>query len=240
MVEYLLVTLVSLIPLRLIYINSFLFLLLSIYISCVLLVVVRMKTIILSSPHALCPVSDERKCDIVAGDAANCMQHSIALVNGLTSVYVQGNEYRHDHDLNRAPSRNTSYRRRLTQAMNIAGVKCILVDVHSFPNYWMKEAGDINFFKKNEAAPDVVILQGKHDIYNGVSISNTLCNNLKLKYNSKIITGITVNDILNEASEYNVPGVLIEFNEKYKTDHDGLNSLTIYIVSILNHILAKE
>lgn len=199
-----------------------------------------MSTVILSSPHALCPSSEKRKCDIVAGDAAECLRYELAKYSpDIKCICVQGNEYRHDHDLNRTVSRNTQYRRRLSEIITTSKKSAIIVDVHSFPNYWMKEAGDINFFKKTELAPDIVILEGKHDMCNGISISKTLCNNLRTKYNCKIISGITVNDILNEASEYNIPGVLLEFNEKYKDDVDGLKIMCRYIVYMLSSMITK-
>lgn len=200
-----------------------------------------MVTIILSSPHGLCPKSISRRCDLVAIPVAEELQSSLRQYKStINTIYSQGTEYRHDHDLNRKKSRNTPYRKNLLQVFKTYSKNSILVDVHSFPDYWMVEAGDINFFKKDEPAPDIVILQGPCDLYKGVSLSKTLYENLRLRFTSKIIDNITVNDIMNQGKEFNIPGVLLEFNEKYAEDQDGLELLVNFISAILKDIITKN
>jgi hypothetical protein len=99
----------------------------------------------------------------------------------------------------------------------------------------MEEAGDINFFKKDEKAPEVVLLKGPLDNCNGKSLTNMLYNHLiKNKIDCKIITGIVVNDIMNEGNEYGIPGILIEFNEQLLENINRFKYICKIITNSLN------
>jgi len=178
--------------------------------------------IVVSSPHAGCIPSTKRMCDLAASSAAKYFC-SAAGGRGLKCLYIEGNELRKKHDLNRRPSRGTPFRKTLTSVIKhtkemadcihcASGV--IVVDVHSFPNYWMAEAGDINFFKPGELPPEIVILQGPMDMFGEFSITMALFNaSTNSKIRAKLVRNITVNDIMNESSELEIPAVLLEFNE---------------------------
>lgn len=178
--------------------------------------------ILVSSPHAMCLPGKKRMCDIAASAAARAFFNAVEAA-GMKCTYIEGNELRHNHDLNRKPSRSTLFRKALTSMMKEAKdrvpcVQCpaglILVDVHSFPNYWMEEAGDINFFKPGEVPPEIVILQGPMDGFGGLSLTSTLYDSLREhSVRVKVVRGITVNDIMNEASDSMISAVLLEFNE---------------------------
>ena len=112
--------------------------------------------------------------------------------------------------------------------------KAILLDVHSFPDYYFDKAGEINFFKKHEVAPDIVIMKGPNDNLYGKSFSYELFNLLKDSYKVKIIADINVLDILNETAEYNIPGVLLEFNEKFINKKTELENLCTIISQYIN------
>lgn len=197
------------------------------------------KSIILTVPHGKCPLpqkSSDRMCDIAAMSAAECMAKLLKGYN----IFIPGDEYRYDHDLNRKESRKTNYRSRLSNVFkHLKNSNVILLDIHSFPNYYDPRAGDINFFKSNEIAPDFVLLRGKRDIYNGQSICNIIHQELREhNINVKIIENIEVLDILNEADEYNIPGVLCEFNEKLRDDNykDLLKSVCIIITNCIKSL----
>lgn len=189
-----------------------------------------MNKIIVTSPHRLCKIKNIRDCDKVAGLASDIITNKLNAISGRVGVVdIKGNEYRADHDLNREKSRSTDFRKTLKKTLAASkGIeKCILLDVHSFPDYYFDEAGDINFFKKGETPPDIVIMTGNLDKIgkDRTSISYELFLCLKNNYNVKIISDIRVLDILNESSEHGIPGVLLEFNEKFlqrKKDLDRL------------------
>jgi hypothetical protein len=56
---------------------------------------------------------------------------------------------------------------------------------------------------------------------------------LKAGLRSKIITGITVNDIMNQGAEHDIPAVLLEFNEKYLKDPDSLYKICELIAGVI-------
>ena len=54
------------------------------------------------------------------------------------------------------------------------------MDIHSFPNKYEDEAGDINLFQKNEVPPDIAILSASCDTINDKCLSKTIHQNLLL------------------------------------------------------------
>jgi hypothetical protein len=195
-------------------------------------------TVIVSSPHSLCdPTVKKRECDLAAGLAAQFLCDALRAHAGkIDHIYLQGDEYRRNHDLNRKVSRGTPYRKRLAAVMSAEkfSPRRLLLDVHSFPDEYLDAAGDINFFKKGEVAPNIVLLEGPKDSFDGSSLSRSLwmaC--LKAGLRSKIITGITVNDIMNQGAEHDIPAVLLEFNEKYLKDPDSLYKICELIAGVI-------
>ena len=72
---------------------------------------------------------------------------------------------------------------------------------------------------------------------NNNSISNILYQSLINKnIKCKILNNIKVNDILNESFENNIPGILLEFNEKYINDINTLTYICKIIINRLNSI----
>lgn len=197
-----------------------------------------MTTIIISSPHSMCKPSNERICDTAAGISAKYICAMLADCKNSRFIYLPSTEFRSDHDLNRVSSRDTVYRKILRNIMKISPKGGLLLDVHSFPNYYMEEAGDINFFKKGEIPPEIVLLTGPNDMFQGISLSGVLLNNLKLNgVDCKIISDIKVLDILNEANENNIPGILLEFNEKFSVGGERLAKICKIITDILCDII---
>ena len=201
-----------------------------------------MSLLILTSPHSKCPEDTERKCDLVAGLSSKIF-NEICIKKGIPCIYLPGDDYRHNHDLNRQNSRKTNYRINLNNILKMNSpekslVNALVLDIHSFPNYRIEAAGDNNLFKKGEIPPDIVFLKGPKDQYkfNGkvINLCDTLYKKLNKdftnKINCKIREHLTVLDILNNASEYEIPGVLIEINEKYL---ENPNLLSIIVNSIL-------
>lgn len=203
-------------------------------------------SIVVTSPHASCPKNtDQRMCDLAAALAGKLFSE-LTQQSGIPTIYLEGDELRHNHDLNRNPSRNTKFRRRLQKVLESTDDTELLIDMHSFPNYRIEEAGDINFFENGEHPPDIVLLRGPLDSYQHSRKKISLCNILyeclshKTNVNCKIIEGITVNDIMNNASEYKIPGVLIEVNEKYIQDPDKLYPIFKRLVLKLKSILENK
>lgn len=194
--------------------------------------------IIVSSPHAACPQSIHRQCDLAAEISAYTFCQAIDKYKTISFVYMQGDEFRANHDLNRKNSRNTKFRKKLMDFFTLFAQQfTIMIDIHSFPNEWIKEAGDINFFKKSEVAPEIVILEGPLDNYEGISLSKTLNNNLiSLGVDCKIIRGIKVNDIINHSKDFGIPGVLLEFNEKFTQDVVRLKQICKFTARIIRDI----
>lgn len=194
-----------------------------------------MTTLIVSSPHALCVKnSKKRSCDSAAGLASQVFYYAADDYNKLNCIAFPGDEYRINHDLNRKASRNTPYRQRLEQFLQQCDkAASITIDIHSFPNEYLIAAGNINFFKQGEIAPDIVILEGPRDVYKGKSLSHSIYSALHDKIECKIIRGISVNDILNNSAEHAISGVLLEFNERFNDNPDQLFDLCSIIASVL-------
>lgn len=195
-------------------------------------------TLIVSAPHQLCKPNTPRMCDLAAGIATEMFCQAAIRHRNLECMVLLGDEHRVNHDLNRKVSRGTPFRKKLDQLLSMAeGSNCVVIDIHSFPDKYLVEAGDINFFKQGEIAPEIVLLHGPLDEFRGKSICNTIYKALvKGKITSKIIRGITVNDILNQSSEYDLSGILIEFNEKFKSEPDRLYDICKIIASSLSSI----
>lgn len=202
------------------------------------------STVLITSPHNLCPITKNRACDYAAGFAAQLLTEVMGLYTDYLNrvLYFPGNEFRSSYDLNRKNSRNTKFRkniRTILQQLKQNNImrriipRTILFDIHSFPNYYMDEAGDINFFKKGEVPHDIVLICSPIDIVNNKSLSYSLYNNFVLNnFKCKIMPIIPVNDILNEATEYGIPAILIEINEKYILDKQS----TILICQIIAQV----
>ena len=182
--------------------------------------------------HIVCKDKINRDCDTVAEIASDIITY---ILKGLS---IKGNHHRSNFDLNRDSARNTEYRKSLDLIFSLYKKNSIVLDIHSFPNYYMDIAGDINFFKKNEIAPDIVLMTGSNDFYKGVSISQSLFNGLKYKYKVKIISNVDVLDILNQANKYKLGGILLEFNEKYKNNIKDLEILCKIICNIITSTIA--
>jgi len=196
-----------------------------------------MSTLIITSPHMLCPLDKKRKCDLAASISADTLCSEIKR-HKINYVYLPGDQYRANYDLNRSSSRKTEFRQTLSNIFLLFRNNALTIDVHSFPNYWVKEAKDINFFKENEIPPDIVVLEGKLNTYDNVNLSETFLSCLqKAGLNSKIIRGIKVNDIMNESSDHNIPSVLFEFNEKYTNDTEGLHRICSCLVQTIKSLM---
>lgn len=203
--------------------------------------------LVVTAPHSQCDMlAPNRACDLAAALAGQSLCLAMQKQN-LSCVYLPGDEFRRDHDLNRKPSRSTKYRKGLESVMKgvssvrpSSGHTPLLLDVHSFPDYYMEEAGDINFFAKGEKAPDIVLLQGPKNMYNEASLTDVLFHSLsRAGLQTKIIKGILVNDIMNQANEYGISGILLEFNEKYNKEPEKLRRICETIVKTIVRIRNK-
>lgn len=198
----------------------------------------NIPNLIITIPHGKCDmISPHRACDLAAALAGQIF-YSVADLHGFTCAYFPGDEFRIKHDLNRKPSRSTSYRKRLTSFLTSAQKSdCLLFDIHSFPNYYMKEAGDVNFFRQGEIAPDMVILEGPFNVWRNMPLAQMIYETLyDAGFKTKIIRGIAVNDILSHASEHSIPGVLLEYNEKFNRDPKTLEKICSIIINRIKMI----
>jgi hypothetical protein len=203
------------------------------------------STLIITAPHQLCKPSKNRVCDTAAGTATQEIVEILKLNNSFNSIVLFGDEHRHDHDLNRKISRHTPFRKKLDDIFNTSSnpknnLNTLILDIHSFPNEYLDEAGDINFFKKGEKAPDIVFLQGPLDIFFDKSLCNTLYISLQRYFTCKIIKNIHVLDILNNANDHQIPGVLLEFNEKFNYDKNALNFMCSIILNTIHRMKLRH
>lgn len=191
--------------------------------------------LIITSPHAKCDLlHPKRICDLAAGLAGQVIVEE-AEKYGLSYSYFPGDVYRFEHDLNRKKSRHTNYRQKLlTRIRKLSKMDSVLLDIHSFPNYYMEEAGDINFFRKDEIPPEIVLIQGPLNVYRNKKLTNILYSVLsEYGIRVKILSGISVNDILNQASEHNIPGILIEYNESFNRKRKQLSKICNMIIDCI-------
>ena len=198
----------------------------------------NLPTLLITSPHAKCDLlHPKRTCDLAASLAGQTMSEE-AEKCGLEYFYFPADVYRSQHDLNRKPSRTTNYRQKeLKQIKKLSNQNSLLLDIHSFPNYYMDEAGDINFFRKGETPPEIVLIQGPLNIYRNRKLTNLLYSILsKRGIRVKILGGISVNDILNQSAEHNIPGILIEYNESFNNHPKLLASICKTILDCIIHI----
>lgn len=194
------------------------------------------NSIVITAPHSLCPADytheknkQNRQCDIAAGKIGLFLAEQFSKnIRDKNIIFLAANVKREKIDLNRANSRKSEYRKKLNNCL----VNCsFIIDVHSFPNYYLEEAGDINFFKKDELPQDIVIISGMNNT--DKQMANDLYNLLKNNnVHTRLITHLKVNDILNNANEYNKNGILLEFNEKFLEFNDkNLYKIVRLIVS---------
>lgn len=202
----------------------------------------NLPTLLVTSPHAKCDLSHpKRMCDLAAALAGQTMLEEAAK-NELNCLYFPGDVYRYTHDLNRKRSRHTNYRQSLLKHIKkLSKLDSVLLDIHSFPNYYMDEAGDINFFRKGESPPEIVLIQGPLNIYRNRRLTNLLYSILSKKgVRVKILDGISVNDILNQASEHNIPGILIEYNESFNKKPKFLAHVCKLILDGIIHVSIND
>lgn len=150
--------------------------------------------IVITAPHATCPKEGpgkEHQCDISAGLAAK----EAALILGTTALI--GDTPRTKVDLNRAESRGSGYRKRVSEKLGSADA---VFDIHSFP------ATSLEWYT------DVVILNFPATDRN---LLYALQNNIKNQgYTVSIVEGFNRDDIVMESQAKGKNAFLIELNEK--------------------------
>ena len=201
----------------------------------------NLPDLIVTTPHGKCDMMNtKRSCDLAAALAGQILC-SVAQAQGVSYAYLPGDEFRLHHDLNRRASRETPYRRQLADLLGaVRDSGSLLIDVHSFPDYYMKEAGNINFFKQGETPPDIVVLEGPANTWHGRPLAQTLYDALhNAGLRVRLLRGITVNDIMQQAAEHDVPGVLLEYNEAYNRDPESLKRACQVVLSVLRGMAAS-
>lgn len=159
-----------------------------------------MFNVIVTAPHSLC-VDDieERHCDRVAYFAASNL---VSMFSNIYSMsFFPSNTLRSDIDLNRFPSRETSYRQSILSNLLNSQNADLVLDVHSFPRGGFSGTG--------EEDSEITILDETPGTWYG-----------KLLYEILSQKGIDVsyllgdrNDIVTLAREYGIPAILIEYSE---------------------------
>src|SRR5579872_6760422 len=170
--------------------------------------------VLITSPHYICnnmKSKDLHLCDFVSDKVANML----AKFNNC--IYFPGDISRDIVDLNRKESRNTFYRKKIRTLFKIKKID-IIIDIHSFPPD-RKGLVSVGFCERNEIIPEIVLLLGPLDMINNKKIGRELYKQLK-NYNIivNIVPNIKVLDILNEAAEHNIPGIVLEFCENINDD----------------------
>ena len=134
--------------------------------------------------------------DFSALDAARDLQKAFS-ANVVTRVFV-GDVPRFLVDLNRPQSRNTQWRRRVTDLLRFLGRRAVQLDVHSFPDDpW--------------TGKEIVVM----DTARGHEWARDLAKGLRRRgINAYYIRGSPRNDLIQTSEALHVPAVLLEFNEK--------------------------
>lgn len=145
---------------------------------------------LITTPHGRCTQLLKRShwCDIEANTAAR------ALLESLRGIFHPGDSYRAMVDLNRLEARETVYRAELREFLSDAS---FLLDVHSFPET-DPEWGEA----------DLAIL-----VPPGAPLELAQEIAAHMEYSILVIVAGWENDIVVEALEHGVSGLLFEFNE---------------------------
>lgn len=168
--------------------------------------------VLVTAPHAVCLNVLLRDCDRVSEMAARFIAESLKSQELAVETFI-GDLYRPKGDLNRRSTRATSYRRALTQSMQLK--PCVVLDIHSFPSSESWREG-------TKSMIEVVILDNEPGQTTWVK---TLVLYLKGKgVATESFVGATSNDVVTEARSYGIPAVLIEF-------HEGLSQDRIHQIS---------
>lgn len=149
--------------------------------------------VLLTAPHGKCPPrSTARRCDIVALE--RMMQLKVELEKrGMECIVMLGTIYREQADLNRYPSRYTTKFRQDVRTILSDKQIDLLLDVHSFPS------SDPNW-----SDYDLVML--KDTAHTKLTAAISRCVGVP------VFPGIN-NDIIDEATRFNVEALLLEFRE---------------------------
>jgi hypothetical protein len=174
--------------------------------------------VIITVPHCQCDFSDSiRNCDRVARYSASLLFDKIPYER----VIFFSDIPRAQIDLNRYPSRSTSFRRRISDlffqlARDNRTSNVLLLDIHSF---------DENHFGPVELA----ILDEKPGNSSYVSRFHSCL------IREGVVTSRFIgdhNDILQEARSYSIPSVLLEFNENLTPSR--IDEITSIVVKCLD------
>lgn len=156
-----------------------------------------MSSLIITAPHSLCFItSPYRNCDTAAFLASHRLIDQLADFPNIPTIkYFPSNHHRSEVDLNRAISRQTDYRKNISENLSNA---VLLIDVHSFNR------------KGFGPDVDVVVLDNVPSTWYGKKLYDLMKNhNISVAY----ISGSEVNDITEEARHRGIPAILIEYGE---------------------------
>lgn len=156
-------------------------------------------SVVITVPHSMCNTNvHERHCDSMAEDAAVSLYQMIPYEKHI----MLADEYRYDIDLNRDVSRNTDFRKRISELIRIPNKFVLVLDIHSFDEGY--------------ADGEIVILTG---MTCRTGYIQRLYENLRHNHvNVKIFDTLKSNDIYHEASLLNLFCVLIEYSEYLQYD----------------------
>ena len=175
-------------------------------------------SVVITVPHSLCNTNvHQRHCDSMAQEAATSLYEMIPFEKHI----ILADMYRYDIDLNRDVSRNTHFRKQLSQLMHIPNKFILVLDIHSFDEGY--------------ADAELVILTG-------MPCKTGYIQRLyeKLRYNHvdvKIFDTLKSNDIYHEASLLNLFCVLIEYSEYLQ--HDRLDFINQIITDWIDSELSN-
>ena len=157
------------------------------------------KVILLTVPHSFCKYDSayERRCDRRALQAAKVLANFFK--NKKVMVISNDSIDRKTLDTNRAQSRQTKYRKNITNILDKYDVLWVL-DIHSFPNYDFGHG--LNFVFLDNISPTTTI---EYKIFNQI---------LPDMENAAILEGSLSNDIQYEARKKGIPSILIEVSER--------------------------
>lgn len=169
-------------------------------------------SIIITVPHNVCVPGEEidHNCDLIAGWVGDKIDKALGQY---PHIIFYGDINRHNNDLNRPRSRDTTNFRILLRKQ-LKKQPLLLLDIHSFSKETEKYKG-----------ADVAIGTDRHNIEGYLKdLADYLYDQ---GYNSFVVSDLEA-DIIKEAKEYGIPAFLLEFNEEIpKKTHSKIIKLLI-------------
>lgn len=168
--------------------------------------------LVITAPHAYCPVTIPRVCDLLSGQAAELLANDLADLQ--PHLLINTNVLRSVSDLNRPTSAEQPYHQQLRSLLS-HGQGGLLIDVHSYPGLAFEDQVYQPLYANSEQPHEVYLLL---KLSSSSAIKRATARLANLLAAAEVEVAIYSADehqnyILNIGLEHGLTTVLIEFNE---------------------------